>query len=181
MWRHFSEQQHGVRIKKAGSKEDFFTVLYPRTGKEKAAKVTTLAKGKAVKVEHSEGTDIVLLSPTSDIKTSLDDTRLEGRIAFARSYTDGRQRLAVIKGKDALVRSGDWELKSSGPTAINIKGKHVTGESSGNAHTVQLTLPADYGAAKIIVDGQAAKGKREGHVLTFKLPSGNKTFSVNPQ
>ncbi len=177
-WGNFTEEQFGIRIAKQGSTEDYFTVLYPRAEGQEPAKVTALADGRAVAVRHMEGTDVVLLSPGQAISVTVDDVRLSGEIAFVRRYTNGDVRLAIVKGPEALAALGPWEIKSSGPVAIHVRGKVLEGEGSGDAHDVQLVLPPDFGSPEVMLDGKPAKAKREGNALTIALPDGAHLFTV---
>lgn len=175
------EEQTGVHVRKSGSKEDFFTVLYPRAAGQAKAQVRMLTNGRAVEVGHMEGQDTALLSPGQPVAVTNGDVRLSGEIAFARRCSNGDLRLAVIKGMDATAVSGPWELRSSGAVAIEVKGTVVSGESSGVAHDARIGLPPDYGAAVVMLDGKPATGKREGNVLSIVIPGGAHVFKITPK
>ncbi|MHB9131637.1 MAG: hypothetical protein ACYDBB_11185 [Armatimonadota bacterium] len=176
-WGFFEEEQTGVHVHKVGSTQDFFSVLYPRAAGQGAATVTALADGRAVKVAHMEGTDIVLLSPGKTASVTDGDVQLAGEIAFARKYQDGALRLAVLRGLCA-VKIGDWLLSSNEPVSIEVKGKQVTGESSGEAHAVQITLPPASGTAVVTLDGKPVKVKQAQNLLTLDLPAGAHAFTI---
>ncbi|HOS42615.1 MAG TPA: hypothetical protein PK794_02900, partial [Armatimonadota bacterium] len=61
-WGFFEEEQTGVHVRKAGSKEDFFSVLYPRAPGQGPAEMTMIG-GKGLLIKHMEGIDLVLFSP----------------------------------------------------------------------------------------------------------------------
>ncbi|MHB9131636.1 MAG: hypothetical protein ACYDBB_11180 [Armatimonadota bacterium] len=173
-----SEEQYGVHVRKQGAAGDFFAVLYPRAAGQGPAQVTTLADDRAVKVTHMEGTDVVLFSPDKTAAVTSDDVQLTGEVAFARRYTNGNLRLAVLKGAGAKAAQGVWVVQSDGPVAITIKGKAVDGESSGVAHTVQITLPPTYGTAVVTLDGKPVKAKQVQSLLTLDLPAGVHVFTI---
>ena len=181
VWAKFVETQHGVHVRKQGSEEDFFSVLYPRAQGQGPAQVTSLAGGRAVAVTHMEGTDVALLSPGTVTSVTRGDVRLAGEIAFARRYAKGEVRLAVVKGSNAVAALGQWELSSDGPTAIAIAGNDVEGESSGEAHTVQLGLPPAYGAVVVTSDNQPLAAQRENDLLSIAMPSGHHRFTIRKQ
>ncbi|MHB9024147.1 MAG: hypothetical protein ACYC7E_08220 [Armatimonadota bacterium] len=172
------EDQTGVHVKKAGSKEDFFSVLYPRAAGQGPAQVTALGDGRGVEVKHLEGTDVVLLSPGKPAKITAGDVEVSGEIAFARKYTIGVLSLAVLKGAGAVATQGAWGVRSDGPVALTVLGARVEGESSGVAHTAQIALPASFGTAKVTLDGKAITVKQEKNLLTIDLPAGNHTFKI---
>jgi hypothetical protein len=178
VWKDFCEEQYGIRVMKQGSTEDFFTVLYPRAAGQGPAQVTALASNAAVQVAHMEGTDVVLLSPGKAASITNGDVRLAGEIAFARRYTNGDVRLAVVKGTNAVAALGPWELRSSGPVAMEVEGTAVSGESSGEAHTAQITLPPAYGAAVVTLDGKGMRATRDHDLLTIEIPAGHHIFTV---
>jgi len=178
-WGHFSEEQYGVHVRKQGSKEDFLAVLYPRAAGQASAQVTPLADARGVSVKHMEGTDVVLLSPGKAATVTVGDVRLAGEIAFARRYTDGGIRLAVVKGAEATAAVGPWELRSNGPVAVAVKGKAVTGESSGEAHVVQIALPPTYGTAVVTLDGKPIAARRNKGLLALDVPAGPHRFAIN--
>jgi hypothetical protein len=104
--------------------------------------------------------------------------RLAGEIAFARRYTNGDLRLAVVKGTNAVAAVGAWELRSAGPVAMEVKGMAVEGESSGDAHDAIVALPAAYGVAMTTVDGKPVACKQEGNRMTIALPAGAHAFTI---
>ena len=178
-WGNISEDQHGIRVVKEGSTEDFFTVLYPRAAGQGPAEVTAVCSNAAVEVAHMEGRDLVLLSPDHPTTVARGDTRLAGEIALARRYANGDVRLAVVKGTNAMASLGPWELRSSGPTAIEITAAGgLVGESSGDAHTACITLPPDHRAAGVALDGKPMAAQRDGIHLVLSLPAGPHSFSI---
>ncbi len=54
----------------------------------------------------------------------------------------------------------------------------VDGESSGDAHTAQLTLSPAFGTVTLTLDGKADRVQQENNLLTFDLPAGNHTFEI---
>jgi len=179
IWGWFSERQHGMRVAKSGSTEDYLAVLYPRGEGQSPAKVTTHAGGAAIEVAHGEGTDLVLLSPAKATAADAGDFSLRGEIAFARRNSNGTVRLAVLKGADASAAWGPWTLQTSGAAAVEIEDPAVAGEAIGPT-ALQLTLPKDYGAAKLMVDERPAKGTRDGANLAFEFGPGYHTFTLGP-
>jgi hypothetical protein len=177
-WKTIGEEVHGVRVAKSGSKEDYLAVLYPRATGQGAAQVTALASNAALQVVHMEGTDIVLLSPGKPATIESGDVRLAGEIAFARRCTNGLIRLAVVKGANGMAALGPWELRSGEPAAMEVKGKAVSGVSSGGSHDVQVVLPPNYGPALTTLDGGSVSGVREGSRLTVSIPAGDHVFSI---
>jgi hypothetical protein len=169
--------QWGVHLTKTGSREDFLTVLYPRVAGQAASEVSTLAEGAALQVKHMEGTDWVLLAPGKATTAQAEGATLSGEIALARKYDDGRLRLAAIKG-EATVSAGGWALSSGGPTALQIAGDQVSGESSGEMHTAVITLPDGWTATVILLDGKPLAATRDGRILTLSLPAGSHTFEI---
>ncbi|OPZ83237.1 MAG: hypothetical protein BWY76_02370 [bacterium ADurb.Bin429] len=180
VWGWFSEEQYGVHVRKQGSTDDFFTVLYPRAAKQGPAKVTTLAQGCAASVQHMEGTDVVLLSPGKAAAVTEGNVQLAGEVAFARTYQNGTLRLAVIKGT-ATAGIGAWVLTSDGPTAIEVNGSTLTGESNGAAHTAHIATPPTVHAVTATIDGKPVIVTLSNGVLTLNLPAGSHTFSINGQ
>ena len=177
-WGNFSEEQYGIHVRKQGSAEDFFAVLYPRAAGQPAAQLTTLGDHLGVVVTHMEGRDVVLLSPGKTANTSVDDIRLTGEVAFVRRNTNGALRLAVIKGNSS-AKIGEWSLSSDGPCAIEVNGTRVAVESSGAAHRVVIHLPHDFITGAVIVEGKLSMCKRENDLLTIDLPDGPHTFSIH--
>ncbi|MHB9024159.1 MAG: hypothetical protein ACYC7E_08280 [Armatimonadota bacterium] len=175
-----SEEQYGVHVRKQGAAGDFFAVLYPRAAGQGPAQVTALAEGRAVAVKHMEGADVVLFSPDKAASVTADDVRLTGEVAFARRYTKGAIRIAVLKGTDASAACGSWEVRSSGPVAIDVTpAGEIIGESSGDAHTVQVTLPPTFGTAEVSLDDKEIATKQEKNLLTIGLPAGNHAFAIH--
>ncbi len=180
VWASFDFEQHGMHLRKMGSAEDFFTVLYPRAAGQGPAEVTSLAQGAAVRVGHMEGVDVVLLSPGKPTEVNEGEVRLAGEMAFARRYNDGSLRLALVKAGQAAW--GDWELRGSGPVAVEIRGREVTGESSGEAaQIVVLSLPPAYGEAVVTLDGKSPAVSQQGREVTLTLPPGSRGFTVRPK
>jgi hypothetical protein len=178
VWGNFGEEQYGVHVRKQGSAEDFFTVLYPRAAGQGSAQVAVLAEGRGVEVTHIEGHDVVLLSPGKPAAVTRGEVRLSGEVAFARRYTRGVLRLAVIKGDGASAAQPPWSLRSDGPVAISIQGTTVEGESSGDAHAAQIGLPPASGAVLVTLDGEPLDVKRERDLLTLSLPAGYHTLTI---
>jgi hypothetical protein len=178
-WGDFHEEQHGIRVAKEGSGEDFFTVLYPRTPAERPPRVRSIAGGAAARVDHAEGTDVVLLSPGHPAEVREDGAALAGEIALARRTRSGAIRLAVIAG-DASAALGGWGLRSAGAAALEIAQGRATGVSHGDAHEVTVTLPA---AREMIVrvDGAVVEARREGRNLVIALPAGLHRIAIAPR
>jgi len=167
-----------VHVRKRGSTEDFFTVLYPRAAGQGAAQVRALAAGRAAEVTHMEGTDLLLLSPGKPASVTSRDARLTGEVVFARRYANGNVRLAVVKGIGSAAALHSWELRSDGPTAIEVQTDAIEGESTGDAHDATLVLPPDWRARDFLLDGKPAELNREPRKLTLKLPEGPHTFRI---
>ncbi|OPZ84390.1 MAG: hypothetical protein BWY76_01858 [bacterium ADurb.Bin429] len=180
-WGFFEEEQTGVHTKKSGSKEDFFSVLYPRAQGQGPAEVTRVGE-KAVLVKHMEGVDLVLLSPGKAATAEAEGVALTGEIAFARRYTNRTLRLVVLKGAGEAHMNG-WKLSANGPTAVEVKNGTLTGESSGDAHEAVITLPAgaEYGQLKATLDDKPFPTQVNGLAVTLRLPAGSHTFSLSSQ
>ncbi|MHB9025222.1 MAG: hypothetical protein ACYC7E_13805 [Armatimonadota bacterium] len=179
LWRDFSEEMYGMRAMKTGSTQDFLALLYPRAAGQGPAQVALLSDGRGVEVKHMEGSDVVLLSPGKPATITAGDVQISGEIAYARRYTTGVLRLAVLKGVGASATHGAWSVRSDGPVALTVFGARVEGESSGEAHTAQITLPAAFGTAKVILDGNVVTAKQEKSLLTINLPGGYHTFTIS--
>jgi hypothetical protein len=163
------------------AQEDFLAILYPRSAGQAAARATTLAESAAVRIDHPDGTDYVLLSPGAAREVRDGDMVLQGETALARRGLDGAITLAVLQGDPATVAVGQWSLKSSGPVACTIHNNQVTGESSGQAHEVVLSLPDNYPVAAFLLDGQPATAKRDGRTLAVLQPAGEHQWALQPQ
>ncbi len=178
-WTNFAEEQYGVHVRKQGSAEDFLAVLYPRAAGQGAAQVTAVGSGRGMKVTHMEGTDLLLLSAGRAAEVTDGEMRLAGEVALARKYANGTIRLAISKGDAATAGCGDWTLASAGPTAIEIAGKTVTGESSGAAHQATITLPAAFGKPTATLDGKPLKlATGAAGAVTLDLPEGEHRFTL---
>jgi hypothetical protein len=174
VWGPFDEAMASARISKLGDAEDFFTVLYPRAKGQPAAETTPLGDGKGVQVTHMEGTDYVLFAPKAPGAIAVKDVKLAGEIAFARRYANGAIRLAVLRG-DAAATLGAYTLRSTGPAAVEIVNGAVTGESSGDAHAIRLTVPTPGPAT---LDGKPYTPARDGQTLVFTMPAGYHAFTI---
>jgi hypothetical protein len=175
----FGESQHGIHVIKEGPAGDFLALLYPRAKGQAPAETQIFADGAGLRIDHMEGTDHLLLAPGgAEMETG--NARLRGEVAMVRSYEDGRLRLAVLKGENALASAKDWGLESSGATAVEIRNREIRGESSGEKHVVELKLPDGYGPARIAIDGEPADLERKGRTLTISLPDGRHEFHINP-
>lgn len=180
-WGAFSEEQYGVHVRKEGSAEDFFAVLHPRAQGQAGAEIVSMADAAAAQVEHSEGTDLVLLSPGKPVTVAAGEMSLKGEIAFARRYVGGGVRLAVLKGENATARRGDWGVISSGPCSIEIDGDVVTGESSGGAREVRILLPPNHPPVAVAGNEQVIATRRQGNELKLLLPEGAHQFTIQPK
>jgi hypothetical protein len=172
----YTEEDYGIHVKKTGAAEDFLAVLYPRAAGQMAAKVSSLG-ANTLTVTHAEGSDVLVFSPQQTPGIGDGVTIVSGKIAFARTYTDGRIRLATVLGSCA-AETMKWSLQSDGPTAIEISGTTITGESSGAAHTATITMPVGNTIQKVLLDGKPMKPVVKGTVLTLKLPAGAHTFKI---
>jgi len=175
-WGNFTESQTGIHVRKQGSSEDFLAVLFPRVAGQGEARVSVLADGAGCRVEHFEGTDLLLLSPGRPAAAEDGDARVEGEIALVSRHADGTVRLAVVRGP-GVAKSAKWGLSSDGPTAIAVAGMQAEGESSGAAHTAIVELPPGLTAA-VRLDGQPLALKAEGARLTLPLPVGHHRFTI---
>ncbi|MFT3768995.1 MAG: hypothetical protein QM820_26440 [Minicystis sp.] len=180
-WGVFSEEQHGIRVMKEGSREDFFTVLYPRGPGERAPVVRAVAGGAGARVEHGEGIDVVLLSPGKPAEVKEGGATLSGEIALARRNKGGSMRLVVLGGAEASAALGGWTLASAGPAALEITGRNALGESSGAAHEVLVTLPPAMREAVVRVDGAVVSTTQKGRVLSIPVPAGQHRFTISPR
>jgi hypothetical protein len=178
VWGPFAEQQHGIRATKHLSKEDFLAVLHPRKQGQEAARTTTLAEGNAIRIEHSEGTDYVLLAPRTAADVRDGEVNLQGQVALVRSGPGGRLTLAVLQGDPAEASAGDWSLKSTAPVALTIHGQQVTGETGGEAQEAVVTLPPGYPNVNVAIDGRTIEAKREGRELVVPLPAGEHRWEI---
>jgi hypothetical protein len=177
-WGDFEEEQHGIHVPKVGSREDFFTVLYPRAGGEPAPRVSAVGGGVGARIAHADGVDVVLHTPGKASSLRDGEVTLSGEIAMARRTRGGVLRLAVLAGDDASAEIGGYGLRSAGPAAVEIAGDVVSGESSGAAHVVRVTLPGGHGAVVVQLDGVVVSAARDGRVVTIALPAGAHRFSV---
>lgn len=175
-WGDFSEAQHAIRVPKEGSSEDFFTVLYPRRGGERAPRVRSLAGGAAAWIDHAGGADVALLAPGEGASAREAGAVIEGEIALARRAR-GAIRLVVLAR--AGVSLGGWSLSSSGPAALEIRGAAVSGAASGDAHDVQITLPPGRAAAVVRVDGSITEARRADRTFTVSFPAGVHRFTIS--
>lgn len=178
-WGDLSEEQFGMRIAKTGAAGDFLVVLYPRAEGQGPAKVSALAGGAAMLVEHSEGTDVVMLSPGHPAEAANESTTVQGEVAFARKNKNGTIRLALVKGPGKVACAG-WGLEGSEPAALEITGKNATGESDGAARNLTITLPPGHGPVKVMAGGKPIQSSRKDQVLAVPLPAGPQKFSIDP-
>lgn len=176
-WGNFAEEQYGIHVKKQGSAEDFFAVLYPRAAGQAAAKIAAVANGRGLDITHMEGRDLLLLSAGMPADATAAGMRVSGEIAFARSYRDGAVRLAVLKGA-CTVTAGEWTLAGNAPTSLRVRGDAVTGECSGPAHAVTIIVPAAFGKPSVTLDGKPLKTAFANGTLTFKAPAGEHVFTI---
>lgn len=176
-WGAFSEEQHGVHVHKQGSREDFFTVLYPRTPEERAPRASTVADGRAARVDHPEGTDLVLLSPGNPGVAREAGATLSGEIALARRTKAGL-RLTVLAGAPASAELGGWALSSTGPAALDITREGATGVTSGEAHEVTVSPPAGWESAVVRIDGAQVAAPREGRAMRVSVPAGSHRLTL---
>jgi hypothetical protein len=197
-WGNFGEEMFGMRVEKAGSAQDFLALLYPRAAGQEAAKVTPVegevtrqlpGGGRewapqpraAVRLEHMEGVDLVLLSPGKDAKAADGDLTAMGEVAFARQYADGKLRMAALKGSPALAEVGNWAVGGNAPVSLEVTGRSARGETDGPARVQSVRIPEDYGPAVVIVDGKPVTAQREGMTLSFSVPAGYYTFLIQPK
>jgi hypothetical protein len=176
-WGQLSEEQHGVHVHKVGSREDFFTVLYPSTAKERAPRAVAVAEGRATRVDHGEGTDLVLLSPGSPGSAREAGASLSGEIALARR-TKASLRLVVLSGAPASAEMDGWALSSSAPVALEITRAGASGVTSGEAHEVVITPPSGWESAALRLDGAAVAAPREGRAIRVSVPPGAHRLSL---
>lgn len=179
-WGTFSEEQHGIFAMKEGSREDFFTVLYPRAGGERAPRARAIAGGAAAVVTHGEGRDLVLLSPGRPTSAEDGGAKATGEIAFARRSTNGKLRLVVVSG-DASAEVAGWGLASRGPAAMEVAGGAAHGVSDGPLHEVRVTSPRGLARAVVRVDGRVVEAAREGRAIVIALPAGRHRFAIDPR
>jgi hypothetical protein len=179
-WREFSEEQYGIRVTKEGSRDDFFTVLYPRASAERPPRARAIAGGVAARVDHVEGSDVVLVSPGRPAAVREGGAALSGEIALARRYRRGGIRLAVIAG-DASAELGGWGLRSAGPAALEAAGATASGVSSGEAHEIAVTLPPALRAPVVRVDDAVVEARRAGPTVTIAMPAGAHRFAISPR
>jgi hypothetical protein len=170
VWGPFEEEQHGMRIRKTGPAEDFLTVLYPRATGQAQADITSLADGKAVQVKHMEGADVILLSPGKTASVEAADVKLEGEIAFARRYSQGALRLALVTTNSTLASAGGWTLKGTGPVAVDIRDGGVTCEAGGPKRKITLTAPAGATESAISINGKPVSVTWKNHVAVIRIP-----------
>ncbi|APR80065.1 Hypothetical protein A7982_05412 [Minicystis rosea] len=177
-WGNFSEEQYGIHVTKEGSRDDFFTVLYPRAAGEREPVVRAVAGGAAARVEHGEGTDVVLLSPGNGTVVREGGAALAGEIAMARRHRRGAIRLAVMGNGDTSAELDGWGVRSAGPVAMEISGAKASGASSGPAREIVVTLPPSMGEVTVQIDGAPAAGERKGRSLSIAVPAGAHRFTV---
>ena len=138
----------------------------------------TKLPGAAVRVEHMEGGDLLLLGPrAAGERVLVTDGALavHGEVAFAHRYNDGRLRLAVLKGSPAAL-AGGWTLAGTAPTSLEIFGQVARGETSGPAHEVMIGLPQNWVQVNVTLDGEPAPAARNEQELRLKVPAGNHAF-----
>lgn len=180
VWGWFEENQLGIRVGKSGSKEDFLTVIYPRAAGQEPA-LTRQLSPVALQVRHMEGTDIIILSPGKAAEAGDADVNLSGEIVYARKYTNGAIRLAVVQGQ-GVAQAGGVTLTSAVPAAVDVREGGIIGETAG-AGAVAIRLPDDrYAAVKtmrLLLDGKTpvkAQFDDANSTLTFTAPEGMHTF-----
>lgn len=178
-WGFFEEEETAVRAHKAGSTDDFLALLYPRAAGQGASQVTLLGTDRGVKITHMEGTDYLLFSPGKAASIQADNgVRLRGEIALSRTYTDGRLRLAVMRG-DGVAGINGWVLGAGDDTAIEVNGARVTGESNGAKHSVQILSPRPILTATVSLDGKPIAATVKDTEISFDMPDGTHTFTID--
>ncbi|MHB9023488.1 MAG: prolyl oligopeptidase family serine peptidase [Armatimonadota bacterium] len=55
----------------------------------------------------------------------------------------------------------------------------IIGESSGDAHAVQIDLPPTFGTAKVTLDGKSVPARQEKNLLAIELSAGTHVFAVS--
>jgi hypothetical protein len=121
-----------------------------------------------------EGVDHLLLSPGREVEAAQDDVRLSGEIVFARRWTDGRLRLAVLGGGSAAADG--WRAASDGCVAVDFTDAAVSGLSRGPEQVVAITMPAGVAVTALEMDGQPMTAVLDGDKLTVRLPAGTHAF-----
>lgn len=181
-WGDFGEEMFGMRVEKTGSAQDFLALLYPRAAGQGPATVTLVpAAPAAVRVEHMEGVDLLLLSPGKASSAADGDLGVQGEVAFARRYADGRLRLATVKGQAARAAAGAWSLEGDAPASLSVAGPMAHGETDGPARTLTIGIPENYGRALVAMDGKPLAARQAGKTLSLNLPGGYHTFVIQPQ
>ncbi|MHB9131222.1 MAG: hypothetical protein ACYDBB_09055 [Armatimonadota bacterium] len=172
----FEENMHGVHASGDEPSQSFFTLLYPRAAGQAAAKVTRLGEGGA-RIEHLEGSDLILLSPGKTQSLAGDTYRLQGEIAFARKTPNGSLRLAVVKGQEATAFLDNWGVTSTGAASLIVEGTSITGETSGPERTLTIYTPRR-GKLTVSVDGKPVEATQTGGQLVFAVPAGEHVYAI---
>jgi hypothetical protein len=117
-----------------------------------------------------EGTDVILLSPGKAAKVEAADVKLEGKIAFARRYSQGAFRLALVTTNSALASVGGWTLSGTGPVAVEIRDGGVTCEAGGQKREITLTAPAGVTGGAVTVNGKTVSVTWKNQAAAIRLP-----------
>ncbi len=197
-WGDFGEEMFGMRVEKTGSTHDFLALLYPRAAGQGPAQVSLVTGEVArsvegggrewmplaqagLRVEHMEGTDLLLLSPGKEARAADGDLSLLGEVAYARRYADGRLRMAALKGNPALAGADGWAVGGNAPASLEVTGRTARGETEGPARAVTVSIPETYGPAVVAIDGKPVAAQQAAKTLSFTVPAGYHTFIIQPK
>jgi hypothetical protein len=166
----FEERQICARLARpAGA--GYFVLLYPRKrDSEPIPTYTAWAQGLGAKVTLPAETHYLLLSPQT-VQVKDGDIALDAAVAVVRRSKD-RQILSLLQGRAARV--GKYAVTAEAPVTLTITAAGVTGETSGGAQTVTVSLPRD---GRIMLDG-ASIGLTRNRTATILIPAGQHTFSI---
>ncbi|OPZ83892.1 MAG: hypothetical protein BWY76_02078 [bacterium ADurb.Bin429] len=103
----FPQVEHWFIRSPRGPKEDTFSILFPRRPEQPAPKVTRILEGKGCIIEHQQGRDIIVMSPTP--------------VTYKENGVEFTGRIAVIRD-----RAGDGSLTLLDGGKLSYKGKTLT-------------------------------------------------------
>jgi hypothetical protein len=176
VWDKFSEEQVLLRLAKSGSREDFFTLLWPRRETERTATVKEFAGGAGAVVNHAAGRDFVVLNPGSAVKVVEGDVQIEGTAVCIR-LTGGEALLSMVRGGRAAARG--WSLAATDAAAsLRVSRQAAEGEYSGSGGTLSIGVPGGL-KPKLRVDGKEQPVQLSSELLQIAMPKGNHRLALS--
>ncbi|OPZ84813.1 MAG: hypothetical protein BWY76_01692 [bacterium ADurb.Bin429] len=172
----YEERQKLLRVAQ-GPGQCYFAVLYPRLATEQAPTVTAVADGKAAKVEHVGGMDLVILLPDAV------PVQAEGVMAQAAAATVSRRKgsltLSLLDGTSLMVEGqGGFAQAGAGSATLIFTPTELTLTTDGAARELELALPARWLAAALPADCPFALKERRGGSWVLAVPAGKAAMTV---